>query len=129
MNLFTTLLRKPYLKPHRIAFIFATGEGLALIALSVYLVVNSIFRNTTEMDALIAMIAFSFFAGTGLLISANGIKAKRHFGRAPIALANGIALGVSYYMITGDRAIIGIPLGAIAAITLISAIFAIPHSR
>lgn len=81
------------------------------------------------MDALIAMIAFSFFAGTGLLISANGIKAKRHFGRAPIALANGIALGVSYYMITGDRAIIGIPLGAIAAITLISAIFAIPHSR
>ena len=117
------------MKTHRLAFSLASLEGLGLIALSVYLVVNAIFKTTTEMDALIAMIAFSFFAGTGLLVSAKGIKDKRHFGRAPIVLANAIAIGVSYYMITGTRAMIGIPLGITGAVTLIAALFAIPESQ
>ena len=117
------------MKTHRLAFSLASLEGLALIGLSVYLVVSAIFRATTEMDALIAMIAFSFFAGTGLLVSAKGIKDKRHFGRAPIVLANAIAIGVSYYMTTGTRAMIGIPLGIFAAVTLIAALFAIPEAQ
>lgn len=122
-------MKTPPVNTHRYAYILATIEGLALIGLSVYLVVNSIFRTTTEMDALIAMIAFSFFAGTGLLVSASGIRAKRHFGRAPIVLANAIALGVSYYMVTGGRVSIGIPLGIFAAVTLLAALFAIPQAK
>jgi hypothetical protein len=35
-------------------------------------------------------------------------------------LANLIALGVSYYMITGKLLIVGVPLAILAAITLIS---------
>jgi hypothetical protein len=50
-----------------------------------------------------------------------GFEKKRSFGRAPAVLANLIALGVSYYMISGNFLLIGIPLAILAVITLISA--------
>jgi hypothetical protein len=50
-----------------------------------------------------------------------GFEKKRSFGRAPAVLANLIALGVSYYMISGNLLIIGIPLAILAIITLVSA--------
>ena len=45
---------------------------------------------------------------------------QKSFGRAPAVLANLIALGVSYYMITGKLYLVGIPLALLAGATLIS---------
>ena len=70
--------------------------------------------------ALSAEIIFGLLASIGLWASASGFKQKKSFGRAPAVLANLIALGVSYYMITGKLLIVGIPLAILAAITLIS---------
>ena len=71
--------------------------------------------------ALSAEIVFGLLACLGLWASANGFKQKKSFGRAPAVLANLIALGVSYYMITGKLLVVGIPLAILASITLISA--------
>jgi hypothetical protein len=38
-------------------------------------------------------------------------------------LANAIAVGVSYYMITGGLLIVGIPLALLGAITFVAALF------
>ena len=71
--------------------------------------------------ALSAEIIFGLLGSLGLWASASGFKQKKSFGRAPAVLANLIALGVSYYMITGKLLIVGIPLAILAAITVISA--------
>ena len=41
----------------------------------------------------------------------------------PAVLANLIAIGVSYYMITGGLLVVGIPLALVGAATLVSALF------
>ncbi len=68
-----------------------------------------------------SLIIFAVLASIGLWFSAVGFEKKRSFGRAPAVLANLIALGVSYYMISGNFLLIGIPLAILALITLISA--------
>ena len=42
---------------------------------------------------------------------------------APAVLANAIAVGVSYYMISGGLLIVGIPLSLLGAITFVAALF------
>ena len=71
-------------------------------------------------------LVFATLGGIGLLVAARGFKLKRNYGRAPTVLANGIALGVSYYMFDGGRPQLGVPLATIALLTLISALLAVP---
>jgi hypothetical protein len=96
-------------------------ESLIILGLVVYLLVAPLISKVNAPAALSAEIVFGLLASIGLWASANGFKQKKSFGRAPAVLANLIALGVSYYMITGKLLIVGIPLAILAAITLISA--------
>lgn len=41
-------------------------------------------------------------------------------------LANGIALGVSYYMFDGGRPQLGVPLAILGLLTLLAALLAVP---
>jgi hypothetical protein len=52
-----------------------------------------------------------------------GFARKRSYGRAPAVLANAIAVGVSYYMITGGLLAVGIPLALLGATTFIASLF------
>ena len=96
-------------------------ESLIILGLVIYLLVAPLISKVNEPAALSAEIIFGLLASIGLWASASGFKQKKSFGRAPAVLANLIALGVSYYMITGKLLIVGIPLAILAAITLISA--------
>ena len=96
-------------------------ESLIILGLVIYLLVAPLISEVNVPAALSAEIVFGLLASIGLWASASGFKQKKSFGRAPAALANLIALGVSYYMITGKLLIVGIPLAILAAITLISA--------
>ena len=96
-------------------------ESLIILGLVIYLLVAPLISEVNVPAALSAEIIFGLLASIGLWASASGFKQKKSFGRAPAVLANLIALGVSYYMITGKLLIIGIPLAILAAITLISA--------
>jgi len=95
-------------------------ESLIILGLVIYLLVAPLISEVNAPAALSAEIIFGLLASIGLWASASGFKQKKSFGRAPAVLANLIALGVSYYMITGKLLIVGIPLAILAAITLIS---------
>ena len=95
-------------------------ESLIILGLVIYLLVAPLISEVNAPAALSAEIVFGLLACLGLWASASGFKQKKSFGRAPAVLANLIALGVSYYMITGKLLIVGIPLAILAAITLIS---------
>ena len=96
-------------------------ESLIILGLVVYLLVAPLISEVNAPAALSAEIVFGLLACLGLWASASGFKQKKSFGRAPAVLANLIALGVSYYMITGKLLIVGIPLAILASITLTSA--------
>jgi hypothetical protein len=96
-------------------------ESLIILGLVIYLLVAPLISEVNVPAALSAEIIFGLLGALGLWASASGFKQKKSFGRAPAVLANLIALGVSYYMITGKLFIVGIPLAILAVITLISA--------
>ena len=96
-------------------------ESLIILGLVIYLLVAPLISEVNAPAALSAEIVFGLLACLGLWASATGFKQKKSFGRAPAVLANLIALGVSYYMITGKLLVVGIPLAILAFTTLISA--------
>ena len=96
-------------------------ESLIIFAIVLYLLIAPFISDVSAPAALSAEIIFGLLACAGLWFSAIGFAKKRSFGRAPAVLANLIALGVSYYMISGSLLIVGIPLAILALITLFSA--------
>lgn len=96
-------------------------EAIIILLLTLYLIIAPLFSTVSLPNALGAEIVFGFLGSTGLWVAALGFKQKRSYGRAPAVLANLIALGVAYYMITGNFLLVGIPLAILALITMISA--------
>ena len=114
-------------KVYQIAATLVRVEALFLACLAIYLAVRTATSKVEELDAILAEIIFLSFASAGLFFAGRGFIAKRNFARAPTVLANLIAIGVAYYMIDGERDLLGIGLGSFALITLLAALSAIPH--
>ena len=98
-------------------------ESLLILGIVVYLVIAPLFSTVSLPNALGAEIVYGLLGSIGLWVSAVGFAQKRSYGRAPAVLANLIALGVAYYMITGKFLLVGIPLAILALITMVSAAF------
>jgi hypothetical protein len=98
-------------------------ESLLILGIVVYLVIAPLFSTVSLPNALGAEIIYGLLGSIGLWVSALGFAQKRSYGRAPAVLANLIALGVAYYMITGKFLLVGIPLAILALITMVSAAF------
>ncbi len=98
-------------------------ESLILVGLVVYLLLATVFSTATWPSALISEIVFGIVGASGLYFASTGFARGRSYGRAPAVLANLIAIGVSYYMISGNLLIVGIPLAILGAFTLVSALF------
>ena len=96
-------------------------ESLLSLALVTYLLVAPLISSVTAPESLGAEIVFGLIGSAGLWICARGFKAGKSFGRAPAVLANLIALGVAYYMISGGFLLVGIPLAILALVTVVSA--------
>ena len=114
-------------KVYQIAATLVRIEALFLAGLAIYLAIRIATSKVEELDAILAEIIFLSFASVGLFFAGSGFIAKRNFARAPTVLANLIALGVAYYMIDGERDLLGIGLGSFALVTLLAALSAIPH--
>jgi len=98
-------------------------ESLILVGIVIYLLLASVFSTATWPSALIGEIVFALMGATGLYFASVGFARKRSYGRAPAVLANAIAIGVSYYMITGGLLVVGIPLALLGSITFVAALF------
>ena len=114
-------------KVYQIAATLVRIEALFLAGLAIYLAIRIATSKVEELDAILAEIIFLSFASVGLFFAGSGFIAKRNFARAPTVLANLIALGVAYYMIDGERDLLGIGLGSFALVTLLAALSAMPH--
>jgi hypothetical protein len=114
-------------KVYQIAATLVRLEALFLAGLASYLAIRTATSKVEELDAILAEIIFLSFASAGLFFAGKGFIAKRNFARAPTVLANLIAIGVAYYMIDGERDLLGIGLGSFALVTLLAALSAIPH--
>ena len=114
-------------KVYLIAATLVRLEALFLSGLASYLAIRTATSKVEELDAILAEIIFLSFASAGLFFAGRGFIAKRNFARAPTVLANLIAIGVAYYMIDGERDLLGVGLGSFALVTLLAALFAIPH--
>ncbi|MFZ4063931.1 MAG: hypothetical protein ACOYK0_03035 [Candidatus Nanopelagicaceae bacterium] len=98
-------------------------ESLILVGLVIYLLLATVFSTATWPSALIGEIVFGIIGAIGLYFASTGFARQRSYGRAPAVLANLIAIGVSYFMISGSLLIVGIPLAILGAITLVAALF------
>lgn len=113
---------------HRIAATLVRIEAAFLAALGTYLLIRTISTEVQELDAVIAEIVFLFVGAVGLFIAGRGFSQQRYYGRGATVLANLIAVGVAYYMIDGERDLLGFTLGTFALVTLLAAIAAVPRS-
>jgi hypothetical protein len=105
------------------AILLLRFESLLITGIVVYLLVAPLISSVSLPKALGAEIIYGLLGAAGLWVSALGFKQKRSYGRAPAVLANLIALGVAYYMITGNFLLVGIPLAILALVTIVSAAF------
>jgi len=112
---------------YRLASALAVVEGLIVAALGLFLVLNSFFSEVEEPSAWIAEIAFASLGAVGLIVAGIGLKRRKNWGRAPVVIANLIALPVAYYLWTSDEKLVAVLLGLIALPALVSALFAIPQ--
>jgi hypothetical protein len=96
-------------------------ESFLILALVTYLAIAPLISSVTAPESLGAEIIFGLIGAVGLWLCARGFKAGKSFGRAPAVLANLIALGVAYYMISGGFLLLGIPLAILALVTVVSA--------
>ena len=112
---------------YRLASTLAILEGLIVAGLGLFLVFNSFFSDVEEPSAWLAEIAFAALGSIGLIVAGMGLKRRKNWGRAPVVIANLIALPVAYYLWTSDQKVIALLLGAIALPALVSAFLAIPQ--
>ena len=112
---------------HRIAAWLVRAEAIFLFALGAYLLVRTVTSSVEELDAVIAEIVFLILGGVGLFFAGRGFLQQRNYGRGPTVLANLIAMGVAYYMIDGDRILLGVVLGIYAFVTFAAALASIPR--
>jgi hypothetical protein len=106
-------------RSRKAAVVLLRLESIILLALIVYLALLDALR-TKPLSAPLAL-AGDFIALTlgtiGLFACSISYKNRKSWGRAPALLANLIALGVAYFMLSGKFYIGAYPLGLLAFIT------------
>ena len=111
-----------YEKARKSAIWLLRLEAGILAAIFLFLVYESFTSTVTVWSALIAEMSFSLIGALGMFFASTSYVKEKSFGRSPAVAANLIALGVSYYMISGKFLIAGIPLALLAIATIISAV-------
>ena len=106
-------------KSRKVAIQALRLESVVLLALILYLALLAAFR-TKPLSAPLAL-AGDFIAlalgAIGLFACSISYKNGKSWGRAPAVLANLIALGVAYFMLSGKFYIGAYPLGLLAIVT------------
>ena len=106
-------------RSRKVSILLLRLESIILLALIVYLALLDAIR-TKPLSAPLALagVFIALVLGTiGLFACSISYKNGKSWGRAPAVLANLIALGVAYFMLSGKFYIGAYPLGLLAIIT------------
>ena len=112
---------------YRLASSLALLEGLIVASLAIFLIINSFISEVEAPSAWLAEIGFAALGSLGLIVASRGLRQRKSWGRAPVVLANLIAIPVAYYLITSDQILLGVILGLIAIPALLATWFSIPE--
>jgi hypothetical protein len=106
-------------RSRRVAVAMLRVEAAILFALIVYLGLLVAIRNKplSAPMALVGDFIGLALGAIGLFACSISFKNGKSWGRAPAVLANLIALGVAYFMLSGKFYIGAYPLGVIAFVT------------
>jgi hypothetical protein len=105
-------------------------EGSFILALGLFLIVKGLVDGgSIEWFVISGILIMAIAGGLGLLLAANGFKARRMYGRAPAVLANLIAIGVSKYIFEAGLWWAALPLALFAALTVYCAVSIIPEKK
>jgi hypothetical protein len=116
--------RRPTTDTFRRAAVLLLRIESALIAgLVIYLGIAAATSHISKPSALAGVIIFGILGSAGLYVASTGFAKGVAYGRSPAVLANGIALGVSYFMAQGHLIAVAIPLAILAAGTLVCSLF------
>ena len=106
-------------RSRKVSILLLRLESIILLALIVYLALLDAIR-TKPLSAPMALagVFIALVLGTiGLFACSISYKNGKSWGRAPAVLANLIALGVAYFMLSGKFYIGAYPLGLLAIVT------------
>jgi ABC-type transport system involved in cytochrome c biogenesis permease subunit len=98
-------------------------ESLILVAIAAYMVFRGVTDTVHDLGAYAGVIIFALLGAVGLFVASRGFQQGKAYGRAPAVLANGIAMGVSYFMVSGSFYVGAIPLFILGAITFTASLF------
>lgn len=98
-------------------------ESAILIVIALYMLYRGLTDTVHDLGAYAGVIIFALLGATGLFVASRGFQKGQAFGRAPAVLANAIAMGVSYFMLSGSFYIGAIPLFLLGASTFIASLF------
>ena len=101
-------------------------EAGVVVLLALWLVVLTFTTDSFELLPFLGVLLFALLGAGGLAASAFGYRRGKYFGRSPAVLANLIALGVVSYQVEAHLWWVAGPLAALAGVTLIAALRAIP---
>jgi hypothetical protein len=107
----------------RAAVILLRIESAIIAGLVVYLGIAAATSHISKPSALAGVIVFGILGSAGLYVASSGFSKGLAYGRSPAVLANGIALGVSYFMVQGHLVVVAIPLAILAIATLVCSLF------
>jgi 4-amino-4-deoxy-L-arabinose transferase-like glycosyltransferase len=108
----------------RAAVILLRVEAVIILGLVAYLGIASFTSKITHPSALIGEVIFGCVGAFGLYVASKGFAQGKSYGRAPAVLANGIALGVAYFMFSGgDVPYLAVPLALLAGATFVASLF------
>ena len=112
---------------YRLASSLALLEGMIVASLAIFLIINSFISEVEAPSAWLAEIGFAALGSLGLIVASRGLRQRKSWGRAPVVLANLIAIPVAYYLVTSNQILLGVILGLIAIPALIATWFSIPE--
>ena len=98
-------------------------ESSILVAIALYMVYRGITDTVHDLGAYAGVIIFALLGAAGLFVASRGFNQGKAYGRAPAMLANGIAMGVAYFMLNGSFYIGAIPLFILGATTFTASLF------
>ena len=110
-------------RARRSAVILLRIEAALLAGIVLYLIGAAILKGVEAPGALAGVILFATSGAVGLYFCSRGFAQRQSYGRAPALLANLIALGVSYFMISGHLIWVGTVLALLATVTALSSLF------
>ena len=98
-------------------------ESVLLLGLFAYVAISAFTKGVEAPGALAGILFATLFGAGSLYLCSRAFASSSSSGRAPALLANLIAVGVSYFMISGHLVLVGTLLAMLAGLTALSSLF------